>query len=496
MHYLTALTKLLPTTSHQKWPGQYGQPACPLAFGIKLVLLFLLSGTPAQAQQKYWIARDTTLTSTIKNILPEPENCSEWLGLCSYRLEDPSRRMLADHGILCIPVKYYSELDVSTDETTLGFALEQVEASVFQNKGLTGKGVKIGIIDGGFLKADSEPSLKHFFERGLVKSYTDYITPKMNPYDGSASLDDGHGTEVWQLIGGYNTDKNILYGLATEAEYYLARTDHGGFEKRIEEDYLIRALEDMHRQGVKLVNISLGYNVGFTDPSENYTPSDMDGQTTFLAKAVEIAALEKGMLIVVAAGNEGSDSWGTLSTPGDAEHALTVGASKFKVWDKMDYSSTGPEFTGFVKPDIVVYSASGTSYSTPIVTGMAACMWQMDTTLTNLDIIRLLRTAGNFHPYPNNYLGHGVPTFSRIWQLMQGNTLPQPQKLETTKNTVTIRQKFEASYLVAYHKRDDRNVINRVVYHPLGHKVKIRRPKEARRTSLLAGKEVIEIFWK
>ena len=113
----------------------------------------------------------------------------------------------------------------------------------------------------------------------------------------------------------------------------------------------------------------------------------MDGKSTAIARAVEIATTQKGMLIVVAAGNEARDAWQTLSTPGDAQHALTVGASKFDIWDKMDYSSIGPDYTDFVKPDISVYSTLGTSYSTPIVTGLVACIWQMDSTLTNLEII-------------------------------------------------------------------------------------------------------------
>lgn len=461
-----------------------------------LALLFLLIGYCTQAQEKYWVAQNQVISGQLQALLPEPERCSDWLQACSYRLHGAQHSALAAQGVVAWPVRAFTPASYDATAPILGFALEQVEAGAFLQKGLTGKGVKIGIIDGGFLKADRDPSLAHLFQKGLVKSYTDYITPDMEAYGGAIGLDDNHGTEVWQLIGGFDPNKNILYGLATEAEYYLARTDHGAYEKRIEEDYLIAAMEAMEKQGVKLVNVSLGYNLGFTDPGENYTTSQMDGKSTALARAVEIAALEKGMLIVVAAGNEARGAWQTLSTPGDAPHALTVGSSKFEVWDKMDYSSIGPEFTDFVKPDISVYSTSGTSYSTPIVTGLAACMWQLDTSLTNLQIIDILKQAGHFYPYPNNYLGYGVPTCPRILQVMDQKEPVRPKTVSTSRTYHKLSHDSDQKYLVAFHKKDDWRVIARVMYRPMRKTVKIKRMEGAKQTSVLMGTRVIEILWE
>ena len=165
------------------------------------------------------------------------------------------------------------------------------------------------------------------------------LLPDLAPYAGVAMMDDAHGTEVWQLIGGYNRSKKIQYGLATASDYYLARTDHGGYEKRLEEDYIIAALEEMAQKGVKLFNISLGYTFDYNDPSENYKVADVDGKTSILTQALDKAALEKGLLFVVSAGNDGTEKWKTLSIPADAQHVLTVGASKFQLYDKMAFSS-------------------------------------------------------------------------------------------------------------------------------------------------------------
>ncbi|MFT4834749.1 MAG: subtilisin family serine protease [Flavobacteriaceae bacterium] len=446
-------------------------------------------------QAKYWLsAKDTTSAKQLVNLL-QPTFCSQWLGQCSYLLTSEQTESLFNSGIEITPVQQYEPASFDTGSELLGFPLEQIKAEYFIKLGLNGKGVKIGIIDGGFLKADNDKSLTHLFENDLVKEYKDYITPKMEPYSGAIGLDDNHGTEVWQLIGGVRTDKNVQYGLATASEYYLARTDHGAYEKRIEEDYLIQAMEDMYSKGVRLFNLSIGYNLGFKAPELNYRVEQMDGKTTALAKAVEHAALEKGMLIVVAAGNDAKTKWQIIDTPADAPHALTVGASKFEIWDKMDYSSIGPDFTDFVKPDISVYSTLGTSFSTPIVTGMAACIWQYDTTLTNLEIIEIFKKAGNFYPYPNNYLGYGVPTAENILKVMRDEPLVRP-KTVNAKKEYRFKLNKSISYVVAFQKKDERNVMARFVYRPKKNQVKIKRYEDAQQTSVLIGSEVIEIFWK
>ena len=142
----------------------------------------------------------------------------------------------------------------------LGFALEQINGQAIIDAGLTGDGVKIGIIDGGFLKADKSESLARLFQENLVGGYKDYLDPEADDFAGHIAFDDLHGTEVWTLIGGVSELKDTQYGLATEATYYLARTDHGGYERRQEELNAIEAMEWMAEQGVQIINISLGYN--------------------------------------------------------------------------------------------------------------------------------------------------------------------------------------------------------------------------------------------
>lgn len=458
------------------------------------ILILMLVHLNSFSQAKYWIKKNDV--RIVQDVLQkEAINCSDWLAFCTFELTHKELKVLQKFHLQHSIVQQFIPQTTHEISSTLGFALEQVKAEHFISKGLNGKGVKIGIIDGGFLGADKNESLTHFFQNGQIKYYKDYVTPDLEIYGGVQGLDDNHGTEVWQLIGGNHPEKNILYGLATAADVYLARTDHGAYEKRIEEDLLIQALEDMDSMGVKLVNISLGYNLGFTNASENYSPDQMDGQTSKLAQAVDYAAQHRGMLIVVAAGNEGSLKWQTLSTPGDAKYALTVGSSKQKVWDKIDYSSIGPDYTDFVKPDISVYSTQGTSFSTPVVTGMAACIWQLDSTLTNFEIIQLFQKAGNFYPYPNNYLGYGVPTCDEILKVYHQQPREMNSPIHTTKEMIKITVPKEVKYTVVFHKKDSIHVLHRVIYRQNG-KLKVKKPEGTMQSSILLDQKVTEIFWE
>ncbi len=463
--------------------------------GLKLVLLFMIPGA-VMGQEKYWILNAEASKSLLDSLRIPPLFCSDWLSVCSYTVSETDFHFLKSLGIELLPVQAYAPTGVPDLEPT--FALEQIQARAFTENGLTGKGMKIGIIDGGFLNANQSPALSHFFKENKVVFYQDYITPEMEPYAGVHRLDDSHGTEVWQMIGGYDPNKKIQFGMATEATYYLARTDHGAYEKRIEEDYLIAAIEQMEKLGVKLVNISLGYNLGFTDASENYLPEQMDGKTAMLTKAVEMAALEKGLLIVVAAGNDGADKWRIISTPADAEHALVVGATKFDLWDKMDYSSIGAEFVSYMKPDVAVFSTQGTSFSAPVITGLAACIWQYDSTLTNFEVMDLIRESGNFFPYGNNYVGFGVPNCPLLLHRLETRE-PAKSKVEVIHpagNKIRLSGPFINQTLIAYHKKDSWKVAYRNQWRPVKNTIKVERPEGISQTSILAGKQVFEIIWK
>ncbi|MEQ8550991.1 MAG: S8 family serine peptidase [Cyclobacteriaceae bacterium] len=466
-------------------------------FKLKSFLLVILIGitTSVIAQQKYWVHGVNHEFN--KSMSIEPEFCSAWLKSCTYYLRSDQADSLKKQGFDLSTVASFSVQGIK-EAPRVSFALEQIEAELLIQKGVTGKGVTIGIIDGGFLRADEDDRLSHVFDQNNVLWYKDYVTPNMEVYGGSIGLDDNHGTEVWQNIAGYDSEKDIRYGLATDAKYLLARTDHGGYEKRLEEDYLIAALEAMTEKGAQVINISLGYSTGYLEASENYKPEDMDGKTTMVARAIDYASYEKGVLVVVAAGNEGLDSkWQIVSSPGDAKGALTVGAVKFKIWDKMNYSSIGPEFLPYMKPNVSVYASSGTSYATPVITGLAACILSMDSTLSNFEIIGILEKSSHLYPFGNNYLGYGVPRVSRILQILEGKSaeIPVVKSVRVKKSFFKLKDKIMGKTLVLYHKKDERNVIARFNHRPIKNKFKVKRYQNAVQTTILIENRAIEIIW-
>ncbi|MEM6643837.1 MAG: S8 family serine peptidase [Bacteroidota bacterium] len=376
----------------------------------------------------------------------------------------------------------------------LGFALEQINSQIIIDQKLTGKGVKVGVIDGGFLNANKEESLAHIFADKLIAGYRDFIDSTDFPYSGSKALDDGHGTEVLELIAGYNQKKSVQYGLATEAMYYLARTDHGGYERRSEEENAIKAMEWMASNGVKIINISLGYNYGYSRKAENYVQSDIDGRSTILTQAVDRISEEYGILFIVAAGNDGSKKWRILGSPADAKAALTVGASKFKIWDEAGYSSRGPEWLEYVKPEVTCFASSGTSFSTPIITGLAACLLQRNPKLSGAALKEVIIKSCKLS-LPNNYIGYGPPDAEIALSIVSSDAVPEKKEINSTRKVHKIELKTPVPYVAVYHQ-NGWVVKEKVVKRLKKNSFRVRRNKISNSCTIISQHQQFQIVWQ
>lgn len=382
----------------------------------------------------------------------------------------------------------------------LGFAVEQINGQALIQQGYSGQGIKIGVVDGGFLNANTSKSLAHLFQNNQIIGYRDYATPDMKPYGGSKFLDDGHGTEVLTLIGGYNSESKVQFGLATKATFYLARTDHGGYEKREEEKNAIKALVWMAEQGVRVVNMSLGYNYDYTDPKENYKPQQMDGESTILTRAVDSISKKYDMLIVVASGNDGDNSWKINNSPADATLALTVGATKLKMWDNMAYSSIGTPYVNFIKPEVACFSPDGTSFSAPVITGLAASLLSANPELTAQELKQLIISSCHLSCCPNNLVGYGVPNADDALNIIskkKTNDNNQAKYVSTRKKRYKFRIKTKPLYVTVFHKKENNHVVHKQLIHRFKKKIKIHRKEKAVKSTVLVGnKRIIEVSWK
>ena len=65
----------------------------------------------------------------------------------------------------------------------------------------------------------------------------------------------------------------------------------------------------------------------------------------------------------------------------------------------------------------LVINDVGTSFSSPLVAGLVACLWQALPDKTAKEIIDLVRRSANQYQRPDNVYGYGVPNFWKAYQM-------------------------------------------------------------------------------
>lgn len=307
------------------------------------------------------------------------------------------------------------------DYGTSAYQLQSIGADKMLEMGLNGKGRYIAIFDGGFRNANELSALSHVYHQNRMKFTFNVVDNKTQVYERHL-----HGTSVFSILAAYSPGN--LIGTAHGADFALFISEDVNGERLIEEYYWLRAAEMADSIGVDIISSSLGY-YSYDDESENHTYDQLNGKTAVITKAAQMAA-RKGILVVNSAGNNYTDaSWRNIVFPADADSVLAVGALDAN-GQKASFSAVGPTYDGRLKPDISAFGvgvtitntenifdrANGTSYSAPLVAGMAAGLWQTDTTLTNIDIIRLLVKTSDRASNPSNQVGNGTPNFSRAYE--------------------------------------------------------------------------------
>jgi subtilisin family serine protease len=275
-------------------------------------------------------------------------------------------------------------------EAVLDHSVPQIGAPAAWAAGYTGAGVTVAVIDTGVDQTHPDLAGREIAEQN---------------FSGAADNVDhfGHGTHVASIVAGTGAKSGGKYrGVADGASIMDAKVldDNGSGQ----DSWIIAGMEWAARQGADIANLSLGApDTPELDPLE---------------EAVGTLSEQYGTLFVIAAGNSYRDR--TISSPGSADAALTVGAVD-RDDNLADFSSRGPRTgDGAIKPDVTApgvnivaalhsdgtigdpvepgyTTLSGTSMATPHVAGAAALLAQQHPDFTGSRLKALLSASAKPH---------------------------------------------------------------------------------------------------
>lgn len=319
--------------------------------------------------------------------------------------------------------------------------INQVNLRPLHVAGYTGAGVTIAVIDTGFPRVNTGSAYSRIRTNGQIKGGYNFINKSNDIYNTSMN---NHGSYCLGVIAGYISNQYV--GSAPDADFYLYASEDGANEIPEELIYWTEAAEEADRKGVDVISTSLGY-YDFDDTRYNLLYEDMNGTTSFIARTAQIA-VEKGIFVLAAAGNEALNPWHYIITPADNEKVFTVGGVT-STGASSSFSSYGPNAAGQVKPDAsargtntaMAYNnsattSSGTSFATPLAAGGVACLIQAMPNRPLAEIRELLRQKSSIYPNTTPQLGYGILNFGNTYATMGTDNTTKMGQLKIFPNPV------------------------------------------------------------
>lgn len=281
-------------------------------------------------------------------------------------------------------------LDAELDNS---WGVKRIGAGLVHNSGNNGGGIRIAIIDTGidYNHPDLQDNCADEDQNGIIDGY-DFVNSDYDPMD-----DEGHGTHVAGIVAALDNSDGVV-GVAPEASLYALKVlDYNGNGYISDVIIAIQWASDPDGNGsaddrLDIINMSLGAYTG----------------NIFLEWAC-ILAYYDGLLLVAAAGNGGS-----VIYPAAYSSVIAVSAT-----DKNDnlasFSSIGSQVE-LAAPGVGIYSTyisgyatmSGTSMASPHVVGVAALVWEADSSLTNDDVRYQLQSTAEDLELLSTEQGYGL----------------------------------------------------------------------------------------
>lgn len=302
--------------------------------------------------------------------------------------------------------------------TCLNIATPAIATPPIWNTENQGEGATIAILDTGIAP--------HADLDSRIIAFVDFINGKQKPYD-----DNGHGTHCAGCAASSGKSSNGLYkGVAPKAKLVgvkvLGKYGESNLSQVIQGiDWCI---QNRDKYNIRIISLSLG------------SESQLSYLEDPLCLITEMA-WNNGIVVVAAAGNDGPQPH-TISCPGNHPTIITVGATDDRrtIQHQDDqiaiFSSRGPTLDGLVKPDVLApgtniislrsqssfldtwlvqnqldddyFRLSGTSMSTPIVSGVVALMLSKNPDLTPDKVKQLLLQSAITLNHPENVQGKGL----------------------------------------------------------------------------------------
>ncbi|MFA5329004.1 MAG: S8 family serine peptidase [Prolixibacteraceae bacterium] len=363
-----------------------------------------LNGVTVRTADTVLINQIATLSFVVSVELTKPGNLLK-SATQKFRIEDAdSEYKAADYGI-------------AISQLTL------MNGQYLHEQGYRGKGIQIAVLDAGFWHVDRLSVFDSLRTENRILGTRDFVDPTSGFYEQHT-----HGMSVLSCMGG-NLPGSMI-GTAPDASFYLFRTEDASTEYPVEEDNWVTAAEFADSLGVDVINSSLGYFT-FDDVRMNHTYTEMDGKTIRVTQGANMA-FQKGILVFASAGNEASDSWKYIIAPADGENILAVAAVD-KNGNRASFSSVGPAFGGAVKPNVAAVGwatyletsagalgySNGTSFSSPVLAGMGACLLQANPLADVQQLKMAIEQSASQYSTPDSLLGFGIPDFEKADQYLK-----------------------------------------------------------------------------
>ncbi|MCH5198325.1 MAG: S8 family serine peptidase [Oscillospiraceae bacterium] len=314
-------------------------------------------------------------------------------------------KAMGDAVLSYSPERYMELLDYpeTTDDTYFDslWGLSAVNAAFARELDIRGENVTVAVIDSGIDRNNPD------FDSDRILPGMDLVATN-RPYDPSDTSDPyvGHGTMVAGIIAAKINNGELLAGIADKVNILPLRITVTGI---VAEGFVIRALRYALDYGCDVVNLSMG----------------VSGKPSAEMQACVDRLLEKGIIVVAAAGNAGSAS---MTYPAGLNGVIGVGS----VTSELEHSSfsnhnssvfcaaPGSNITGLVTNDhSAVKTGNGTSYAAPFVSAAAALVKSIDPELTPDEFKQLLIDSCTDlgEPGYDEYFGYGLLNIQKMLEI-------------------------------------------------------------------------------